>query len=180
LKRIPPISIIHCKYLYPLANPMLPFPMFSSPNISSTHSCPSALRPDECHPEQREGSAFLLFLRLAPLPSFTLSLARSLVYTEPRRATNPFIIRTYKKTGGGVEFRAGQPILAVALPGPRRPDHASQVPLRRSRQSARITTVAAIAAARETSPLPAVSKLVRADIGFGIRRLPFPVASRSR
>jgi hypothetical protein len=31
---------------------------------------------------------------------------------------------------------------------------------------------------RETYPLPAVSKVVRADIGFGIRRLPRPVASR--
>ncbi len=181
--------------------------MFSSPNTSPTPSCPRAFRSNRCHPEQSEGSAFLLFLRLAPLPSFTPSLGRSPVYTEPRRATNPFIIRTYgkcapnpfrirtyktqdlkpfrirtyKKTGGeGVEFRAGQTILAVALPSPRRSVHAPQVPLRRIAQSARITTVAAIAATRETSPLRSVSNVVRADIGFGIRRLPFPVASRSR
>jgi hypothetical protein len=160
---------------------MLPFPMFSSPNTSPTSPCPRAFRSDRCHPEQREGSAFLLFLRLAPLPSFTPSLGRSLVYTEPRRATNPFIIRTYKKNqGGGGRIPSETVILGCFFSNPKRSDHAPQVPLRHSRQSARITTVAAIAATRETSPPRSVSNVVRADIGFGIRRLPFPVASRSR
>jgi hypothetical protein len=203
----PPISTIHCKCLYSLANAVLALPMFSSPNNSPTHSCPCALRSHGCHPRQRAGSAFLPSFRLAPFLSFTPSPGRSLVCTEPRRATNPFvirtygkcapnpfrirtsktqdlksfIIRTYKKTGGGgSNSEWGKPILAVALPSPPGPDRAPQVPLPRSRQSARITTVAAIAARRETSPLPAVSNAVRADIGFGIRRLPFPVASRSR
>jgi hypothetical protein len=54
------------------------------------------------------------------------------------------------------------------------------VPLRSHLQSARITLGTALAAARETSPLPPVSKLVRADIGFGRRRRPDPIASRSR
>jgi hypothetical protein len=93
----PSISIIHCKSIYSLANPVLPFPMFCSPNNFPTPSCPRALRSDGCHPEQTEGSAFLLFLRLAPLPSSTPNLGRSLVYPEPRRAANPFIIRTSGK-----------------------------------------------------------------------------------
>ena len=97
----PSISTIHCKCLYSLANPVLAFPMFSSPNTSPTPSCPRTLCSNECHPEQSEGSAFLLFIRLARLPSFGPSLGRSLVCTEPRRATNPFVIRTYEKTGVG-------------------------------------------------------------------------------
>jgi hypothetical protein len=86
----PPISSIPCKYLYSLANPVLPFPMFSSTNTSPALPCPRALRPHGSHPEQREGSAFLPFSRLTTLPSFAQSLERSL-------ATNPFIIRTYGK-----------------------------------------------------------------------------------
>lgn len=50
------------------------------------------------------------------------------------------------------------------------------VPLRHRAQSARIKPVAF--GARETSPLSPVSKPVRADIGFGGRRTPHPVASR--
>jgi hypothetical protein len=76
---------------------MLPFPMFCSPNTSPTPPCPRALRSDACHPEQSEGSAFLPFLRLAPPRSSTPSLGGPLVYTGPRRTTNPFIIRTYGK-----------------------------------------------------------------------------------
>src|SRR4029077_3051444 len=75
----------------------LAFPMFSSPNTSPTPSCPRTLCSNECHPEQSEGSAFLPFFRLAPPRSSTSSLGRSLVYPEPRRATNPFVIRTYGK-----------------------------------------------------------------------------------
>jgi hypothetical protein len=93
----PSISTIHCKCLYSLANPVLPFPMFCSPNNSPTPSCPCALRSHGCHPEQSEGSAFLLFIRLARLPSFGPSLGRSAAYPEHRRPTNPFIIRTYGK-----------------------------------------------------------------------------------
>lgn len=52
------------------------------------------------------------------------------------------------------------------------------VPLRHRAQSARIRLVAFGSAARETSPLCPVSKLKRADIGFGGRRTPHPVASR--
>ena len=84
----PPISTIPCIYLYSLANPVLAFPMFSSPNTSPALSCPRAFRPRGRHPEHREGIAFLPFFRLATLPSFAPSLERSL-------ATNPFIIRTY-------------------------------------------------------------------------------------
>jgi len=93
----PPISTIHCKYLYSLANPMLPFPMFCSPNTSPTRSCPRSLRSAGCHPEKREGSAFLPFFRLAPLLSFTPSPGWSAAYPEPRRSTKPFIIRTSEK-----------------------------------------------------------------------------------
>ena len=56
----------------------------------------------------------------------------------------------------------------------------SCVLLRPGLQSARITIVTALAAARETSPVRAVSKYVRADIGCGNARKSTPVASRSR
>jgi len=57
----PPISTIPCKILYLLANPVLPFLMFSSPTASPTNP---SLRPrpshsNRCHPERSEGSAFL-------------------------------------------------------------------------------------------------------------------------
>jgi hypothetical protein len=56
----PPISTIPCKILYLVANPVLPFPMFSSPAASPTNR---SLRPrpshsHPCHPKHSEGFAF--------------------------------------------------------------------------------------------------------------------------
>jgi hypothetical protein len=120
----------------------------------------------------------------SPLESTPVGLSASVDSKQLTGKLNSLESTFTKIPGGGsrpqVEFQVGQPILSVSLPSPWRPAHAPHVPLRRCRQSARITPVAVIAATRETSPLPAVSKQVRADIGFGIRRLPFPVASRSR
>jgi len=57
----PPISTIPCKILYLLANPMLFFPMFSSPAASPTSRSrgPRPFHSNGCHPERSEGSAFL-------------------------------------------------------------------------------------------------------------------------
>ncbi len=86
----------------------------------------------------------------------------------------------------GYTLLSNNPSVLVSLL-PRASDHESPVTshrplvlLRHPAQSARITLVAANVATWETSPLPPVSKSRRADIGFGIRRLPYPVASRSR
>jgi hypothetical protein len=56
----PPISTIPCKILYLLANPVLPFPMFSSPAASPTNRSlhPRPSHSNRCHPERSEGSAF--------------------------------------------------------------------------------------------------------------------------
>jgi hypothetical protein len=77
----PPISTIPCKILYFLANPVLPFPMFTSPSAFPTNRTPR-LHPDHCHPachvcpvypeerrERSEGSAF----RLSPLHALNVS-----------------------------------------------------------------------------------------------------------
>jgi hypothetical protein len=67
----PPISTIPCKILYSLANPMLPFPMFSSPAASPTIRSPRPRPPhsNRCHPERSEGSAFCL----PPLSALSVS-----------------------------------------------------------------------------------------------------------
>jgi hypothetical protein len=84
--------------------------------------------------------------------------------------------------GWGAPYRSGSAIRGCrpSGSGSRVKGHAlkdPQVPLRRNPQSARITGVSAWCSPGNISA-PAVSKILRADIGFGIRRLPNPVARR--
>ena len=111
------------------------------------------------------------------------------IRTYKTQHLKPFRMNTYKKRGGGALSSlkvlstlwprvSAKPRVTTYQPGS--PSSGSQVLLRPLQQSARIGLVTALAATRETSPLRPVSKEVRADIGFGIRKLPYPVASRSR
>jgi hypothetical protein len=70
----PPISTIPCKILYLLANPVLPFPMFSSPAASPTNRSlrPRPSRSHRCHPERSEASC--LVRPLAPIAPSEQSL----------------------------------------------------------------------------------------------------------
>ena len=70
----PSFSTIPCKILYLLANPVLPFPMFSSQSTSPTSRSP-LLHPSTsnlCHPERSEGSAFRLS-RIRTLTGYTFT-----------------------------------------------------------------------------------------------------------
>jgi hypothetical protein len=91
--------------------------------------------------------------------------------------------------GGGVRtLPVGQPILAVVLRSSRATGRRPRVavphwsPGTVAPQSAKCQNHGCycFAPLRETYPPPAVSNARRADIGFGIRRLPNPVARRSR
>ncbi len=125
-----------------------------------------------------------------PTPKFcnsSLPTQRSCVHAEtPATPFGSYIYFITRGQAGGWGIpAAGQICLSVALRPSRNTGHGPQVttplvPLRRNPQSARITVVSGLATSRETSTVWLVSKQVRADIGFGNRRVPFPVASRSQ
>jgi len=105
----PPISTIPCKILYLLANPVLPFPVFSSPAASPTNRSrgPRPPHSNPCHPEHSEGSC--LVRPLAPIAPFEQSLLcrrpfllavgceLSTVNCHPSQITKSFTFRTYAK-----------------------------------------------------------------------------------
>jgi hypothetical protein len=90
----PPISTIPCKIVYSLANPMLLFPMFSSPADSPTNR---SLRPrpshsNRCHPERSEGSAFLSCLDTRHSPLFMQKVRIDII---PRHLMHPLFSYSY-------------------------------------------------------------------------------------
>ena len=127
----PPISTIPCIYLYSLANPVLPFSMFSWPTTSPTNGSPllrSFSVPSFSSPEVRSfnfklstacpaPSRRVNFLSLSPLLA-TLpdqsQLTENPATLSPFAATltsrvksNPFVCHSYKKTPGwGYPFPA--------------------------------------------------------------------------
>src|SRR4029077_7789858 len=109
-------STIPCKTLYLLANPVVPFPMFSSPSTSATNRSPR-LRPlhsNGCHLEQSEGSASIFHLAarhppLATIPfrihTYEKCTPNSFrIRTSKTQDLKPFRIRTYEKPPGGTSF----------------------------------------------------------------------------
>jgi len=95
----PPFSTIPCKILYFLANPVLPFLMFSSPSTPSANRSPAphSTHSNRCHPEHSEGSAFLFLLAschsplaTAPLSPFRATLTDHSQLTKNPAALSPF------------------------------------------------------------------------------------------
>ena len=146
-----------------------------------------------------EGSFGACNIHLVLYLAHSFGLIRSSKMSIPPNSINLYDLFTLcKKHRGGWYQAACQTLLwcrprrrkGLSLPaatghGPRITGHGSRllppyppVLLHPSPQGAKMTS--ASTPHRETSPLLPVSKQVRADTGPGIRRLPYPVASRSQ